>query len=702
MTTKKNAKANMARNSSRVGLKQRALVAMASLPMVAACAGEALSTDGVAGDVNPAEEIGTSESALTASDFMKTIPGTSLSTVSGARDLLIVCMDKGTTDPMPTLATIQAVAGQVQAFFRENSRGRFTIGNVMYRGCGGSTGSYKSSSVDPPVPQQWTEALNQAAAAGFNFNSYDKNNNGNISGNELGIAVIRQTPANWDYGTERTATFQASGKTMTANIADIYFSAGTKTVQWGLLSHELMHDYANAADLYSDGTVTMWRPGWYSLMDAHWNANHVDPIHKLKWGWTNPTVLTLLPRTFFVGPVESSGNITILADRHGSKEYFVIENRSFTAGAFDANLPQQGVLVWRVVEDTTLASTYSPTRAIERWGWQLLTPGPLQPGQSFDLPWLEGATGYQLAVISQTGGTAKVSVTSKSRTFFLPVAIPSANVDFFEAAAESGSFVVGQTGRYVAFGARDDSTKWTYKYLGAGTYTCSTSVMGGDPDYGVPKACYFANLRRVVNEEYGSNTCPSGQVCISNLIGSTSKPATYAFGANGKFTFKTFTDSTYRKCSTTTFGSDPISGVSKACYAVLPGYTYAAKESTSAVLTGLNNTPVAFGANGKYAFAIKSGSVACSAASIGDPDISGTQRHCYILDSGKSYLGGEGSTFSFNSSGVTCPVQYTSGRNGNVGLISQCSGSCTNSTFGGDPDWGYAKACYGTPQAIIR
>lgn len=77
------------------------------------------------------------------------------------------------------------------------------------------------------------------------------------------------------------------------------------------------------------------------------------------------------------------GNI---ADSHGAKEYFVIENRSFAAGAFDAN-------------------------------------------------------------------------------------------------------VVGQMGRYVAFGARDDSTKWTYKFMNAGTYNCNTSVMGGDSDYGVPKAC---------------------------------------------------------------------------------------------------------------------------------------------------------------------------------------------------------------------
>jgi len=413
MTTRKTVKANHVQRNTDSTLKARAVSAVLALPLVVAC-----SANIGAGD-DPSEAVVSSKAALSASDFMNPIPGAPMSAISGNRDLLVVCMDKLTADPMPTLSDIQTVVGKVQALFLENSGNRLSINNVMYRGCGGDTGTYKASTVDPPPPQQWTEALNQAVGSGFDFHAYDHNGDGNITGDELGIAVIRQTPADWDYGTERNASFQTPSGGMTANIADIYFSAGVKTVQWGLLGHELMHDIANAADLYGYGNLTMWRPGWYSLMDAHWNANHLDPIHKLKFGWTTPTVRTLQSQTFTLAQVETTGVITILADSHGSGEYFVIENRSKSAGAFDNNLPAEGVLVWRVIEDTNLATIYSPTGGIERWGWQLLTSTPLSVGQTFDLPWLEGATGYQLGVTSQNNGTASIAIVQQNTSSLL-------------------------------------------------------------------------------------------------------------------------------------------------------------------------------------------------------------------------------------------------------------------------------------------
>lgn len=409
MTTKRNFLACGARDVVGSGVKRRCVFAAIALPLLAGCMAETSSD--ATGD-NPSDQIGSVASTLSVSDFTKPIPGAEgLVPASGTRDLLIVCMDKLTQDPMPSLSDIQTMAGQVQAYFKENSVGRLTISNVMYRGCGGNTGSYKSSSVDPPVPQQWTEALNQAAASGFRFRTYDHNGDGNITGDELGIAVVRQTPKDWDYGTLRNASFQVAGVNMTANIADIYLSPGVGPLKYGIVSHELLHDYANTVALY--GSLP-WRPGTLSIMDNHTTGNHLDAIHKLKLGWTKPTVRTLGAQDFSLGVVESAGEVTILADQHGSREYFVIEARSKYVGQFDNNLAQGGVLVWRAVEDTNLAATYSPNGQIERWGWQLLTPAPIQPaslgGTSFELPWLEGTTGYQLSVLSQSGGTAKISI----------------------------------------------------------------------------------------------------------------------------------------------------------------------------------------------------------------------------------------------------------------------------------------------------
>ena len=380
----------------------------------------------VTGDTNGLMAPGTSPSicpvyapGLSISNFAKPISGTSVVPVSGTRDLLIVCMDKGTTDPMPSLSDIQTLGGQVQAYFRENSGGRLTFNNLLYQGCGGSTGTFKSTKVDRPVPEQWTEALNLAVANGFNFRQYDRNGDSRISGSELAVAVIRQTEPGGDYGTEQVATFEQPGGpyynpvNMKADVADIYLTPGVAPIKYGLVSHELLHDCANTIDLYNDIPAGQpWRSDVYSIMDNHRSGTHLDPIHKLKLGWSAPALRSLLSQEFVLGPVETTGNIAIIADSHGSRESFVIENRSMAASAFDANLPQDGVLVWRVVEDTNLAAKYSPTKNIERWGWQLLTPRPLQPlstgGTAFELPWLEGTTGYKLGVISNVGGIARI------------------------------------------------------------------------------------------------------------------------------------------------------------------------------------------------------------------------------------------------------------------------------------------------------
>lgn len=310
------------------------------------------------------------------------------------------------------------------------------------------------------------------------------------------------------------------------------------------------------------------------------------------------------------------------------------------------------------------------------------------------------AAGIVALAVTTACGTGEETTTSEAPvgSSEQAVTIGSSNVDYQFAANEYSTFTLGVGGKYVAFGS---GSKWTYKSLPAGTYTCNVATFGTDPAPGVTKTCYFANLGFVANEEYGSNACSAPNICVSlALWGSPSQPTTYAFGANGNFRFATFTDSNYRKCSVTTFGGDPAPGVGKACYRILQGYQYVSSETNDTTLTGLNNTPVAFGANGKYVFAMKSGSSACNVATFGDP-IPGVVKSCYIVNSGTSYVTSEGNSFYFNPDRVTCPMSYTSGRNGNVEQVTNCSGTCNNSFFGGDPDPGYTKYCYGAPVYLI-
>ncbi|MBN2191542.1 MAG: VCBS repeat-containing protein [Polyangiaceae bacterium] len=326
-------------------------------------------------------------------------------------------------------------------------------------------------------------------------------------------------------------------------------------------------------------------------------------------------------------------------------------------------------------------------------------------GSSFAPPvsWISWYAGYSskfadvhgdgvMDLVGRKGDNVVVSKAMGERPFDARNRVTRAgDMDYYYASKEYESFTLTE-GKYVAFGDPEKSA-WLYKHLPQGTHTCNQNTMGGDPAVGVVKECHVANLTWVADEEYGSNTCPAGQFCLSPLVGTPSRPATFAYGANGKFRFATFTDTNYRKCSNTTFGGDPEFGVGKACYRVFDtGYSYAGSAAEGTVLTDLVNTPIAYGADGRYVLGTKSGSIKCSPEYFGE--VPGTsEMRCYAFTGGR-YLVREGRPFSLPGSG-SCKVWYMSGQNGIMMTSSSCSGTCDDATFGADPDPTHGKLCYG-------
>jgi hypothetical protein len=247
-------------------------------------------------------------------------------------------------------------------------------------------------------------------------------------------------------------------------------------------------------------------------------------------------------------------------------------------------------------------------------------------------------------------------------------------LDYFYCASENQTCVVGGD-KYIAYGANGS---YVFKAVN-GPFSCSFATFGSDPAIGFTKSCYFANFGLVVSE--GSS--------------STAPPAGYdiAFGANGVFNFARVTGNFF--CGTGTFG-DPLPGVTKACYRAVPDYGNPA-VSEGGNLTGLNETPVAYGANGQYAFKILSGTVTCSNGTFGYDPKPGYAKTCYVASSLGGPLGppvaDENQSFSYSGQ-----IDYTSGLNGNfLNMRTSGAGSCTNAAFGGDPDVGMTKYCYGLP-----
>jgi len=347
----------------------------------------------------------------------------------GQRDLLLICLDPVHTRPMPSADRVTAVGTGVQRWFNESSQGRFRIGNVFVRGCGGSTGTYLATPARRGTwywgqPQEFYNDAVRAADPNFNYAAYDFNGDRRIDGTELAVAVIRPQPDdNWgDWGQAGHATtISADGMSSIAMVDTFFVSAWSDLGKIGLIAHEMNHQMFGAADMYDN--IPSWglpdlpydADSW-SIMDANGLATHLDPFHKLKYGWLNPTLMTIKDQTLWLPDVETTGQVAILHDPYrGTKEYFIVENR-VGGSSFDAPLGR-AVLVWHIIEDHNLARTYASQSFPFGWGRyairQFAIP-PLQVDSGSGGAWLRWADGtdsrFRVRVTGTSGNYASIDV----------------------------------------------------------------------------------------------------------------------------------------------------------------------------------------------------------------------------------------------------------------------------------------------------
>lgn len=223
-----------------------------------------------------------------------------------------------------------------------------------------------------------------AANSMINYASFDTNNDGAISKNELHIIVItagyeasygNETPAMWGHNwnldditppvldgkrlgdSTYNGGYSMFGETHSDHIASI-----------GIMVHELGHDI-DWPDLYDVDGSSEGVGSWSIMGSGSWNTVLYSydgdvpalPDAFLKWyqGWIMPTpvngVLTdhpipqadANPSAFLFG--SNPGGVDWDFTNHsGSGEYFLVENRQ--QSGFDEGLPGCGLLVWHVNE----------------------------------------------------------------------------------------------------------------------------------------------------------------------------------------------------------------------------------------------------------------------------------------------------------------------------------------------------------------
>ncbi len=113
-----------------------------------------------------------------------------------------------------------------------------------------------------------------------------------------------------------------------------------------------------------------------------------------------------------------------------------------------------------------------------------------------------------------------------------------------------GGTCASANGQPVAYGAYGAFTYTT----ATGSMTCNNESFG-DPIGNVAKSCY---VRVGAPAGYTTSCAPEGGTC------NITSTRTIAYGALGRYTYKTFTGNT--PCTTATFSSDPMYGVPKSCY----------------------------------------------------------------------------------------------------------------------------------------
>ncbi|MGC1375650.1 MAG: hypothetical protein WA821_05480 [Anaerolineales bacterium] len=228
--------------------------------------------------------------------------------------------------------------------------------------------------------------------------------------------------------------------------------------------------------------------------------------------------------------------------------------------------------------------------------------------------------------------------------------------------------------------------------------TCSYTTFGSDPYPYQAKMCAYA---APVPGAGWTKCADDGGSCTASPY----QEQTVAYGASGKYFYKTAASGTTLTCNTTTFGGDPIVGTAKSCYT----YTISASDyGTSYTSCGYENTPCAFsgtklaryGTGSSAIYKLATNGITCSYTAFGLSTPPGGYNQCFYAKSpaapvdGWQFCNGEGGACSkpMNSS-PNLTVAY--GANTSFVYKTFSAGfTCSLATFGSDPLVGTNKGCY--------
>jgi len=280
------------------------------------------------------------------------LSGKPLPTLVGTRPLLVILTNYNDID-MNASHNIEYFTNMMWGprpslsdYFTEISYGKFTYSQADVLGW------YKINMTMDQYKDDILEFAVKAITAvdkDFNFATYDTNNDGVITNDELTLVIVHPS-----FGQGLHWETKDEVPTKDDVVVEGWFSILGEWVEMGNFAHELGHDLG-LPDLY-DINYNSQGIGVYGLMSI---GSYGGPVHMTAWakiqlGWLIPTVITT-NGSYTLNDVESHPEAFILCDlQHSSYEYFLLENRYKGTSYENINpdslypLSDEGILIYHI------------------------------------------------------------------------------------------------------------------------------------------------------------------------------------------------------------------------------------------------------------------------------------------------------------------------------------------------------------------
>jgi M6 family metalloprotease-like protein len=221
----------------------------------------------------------------------------------------------------------------------------------------------------------YAEAIRTAASVeGVNLSVFDRDRNGELSQDECLILIVKaqantdgfgryhwaQDYRDWLCGSQVPWTPLVVDGVWIKWVSELYAAPPHGDDDLAVAVEEVLHQACNLADQYSRPADDPGQPGQLALTDAGRRPVHIDPYHKLKWGWLNPQLADHSGR-YTLRDVATTGDALILYSPYfGTDEFFILENRwrGNSYDRFRSNDWQEGLALWHCIQDPNLKADW--------------------------------------------------------------------------------------------------------------------------------------------------------------------------------------------------------------------------------------------------------------------------------------------------------------------------------------------------------